>query len=149
MNKTQILTDSLAMLVRGEMLAAGVDLPVVGEVNDPEPEHTRVEVRVESAEEIIPGNETYRVDGVIALRVPALLPADEAEGGLERVAAPVRRALARDWRRFALPDPRGDADAEYAARPYLVLALIPTVQSLEEDGEAYRGIVGFRAYVQF
>lgn len=149
MNKTQILTDSLAMLVRGEVRAAGVELPVVGEINDPEAEHARVEIRVESTEEIIPGNETYRVDGIIALRVPSHIPAEEAEGALARVTAPVRRALARDWRRYALPDPRGTADADYAARPYLVLALIPTVQTLEEDGTAYRGIVGWRAYVQF
>lgn len=150
MNHTQFFTDSLAATLSAALHADAVrDVPVVGQITDPAPEHMRLEVQVLNAEEIIPGNETYRLDGQITLNLAAAQSAAEIETTLARVSPPVRAALLAPWRRRSLPHPLPGSDPQYEEAPFIVLDLIPNLQAPETDTFGYTAILAFRAYVQF
>lgn len=150
MNHTQFFTDSLALTLSEALHAAGVrDVPVVGQINTPEPEHMRVEVQVLDTEEIIPGNETYKLEGQVALNLPGARPDEEQEALLDRISAPMRNALLQPWRRRPLRDPRRGTDLQYEAAPFIVLDMIPNLQPPETDTNGYVALLAFRAYVQF
>ena len=150
MNRMQFFTESMASTLRQRLTEQGVKLPVVGMVNDPEPQEARVEVRVEDVEEIIPGNETYRLECQVAVNLAATsLSAEEIKQMLGAVGKASREVLSEPWRRRALADPRAEFDPEYAAAPFLVLDLFTEAAPLEVSSAGYEGVLAFRAYVQF
>lgn len=150
MNRTQFFTDSMALALRRELERRGIDVPVVGQINEPEPEGVRLEVRCEGSEEIIPGNQTYRLDCQVVLNLSASsMTAAEIERMMEDVSMACGETLGADWRHVPVEDPRGGEDAEYNASPFIVLDLITELQAPETNGTQYLGMLAFRAYVQF
>lgn len=150
MNYTQFFTDSIAATLQDALAHAGIGLPVYGLVNDPEPEHDRIEVRCSGTEELIPGNYTMRLDcSVVLLASARANDAAEVEQLAADITPVVNGVLRRPWRHTPLADPRPQTDAEYEQNPFIVLALVPEPSDMETDGNSYAMQLDFRAYVQF
>lgn len=151
MNRTQFFTDSIAASLREVAEQLSFELPVVGQINDPLPEHARLEVRCENIEELIPGNHTYRLDCQVVLNLSAAaMTAEQVETTLEAASAVCRAALSEpDWRMQPLRDPRGEGDEEYREAPFIVLDLVTEVAPPEVSGVNYLGVLAFRAFIQF
>ena len=150
MNYTQFFTDSIAMTLADALAHAGIGLPVYGQVNAPEAEHDRVEMRCSGMEELIPGNYTMRLDCSVVLLVSARAnDAAEVEQLAAQVGAVVNGVLNRPWKNTPLADPRAEGDAEYEQNPFIVLDLVPEPANVETDGNSYAMQLDFRAYVQF
>lgn len=150
MNHTQFFTDSLAGVLAAALGAAGISLPVYGQIHDAEAPHNRIEVRCNGVDEIIPGNATARLDGSIVLLLHATVSAKEAERTAADVAAVLETALAPErWRKYPLPLPPAVQDAEYTAAPFIVLELCTAPAGAETAGQFYALAVDYRAYVQF
>lgn len=150
MTYTQFFTDSIAATLADALAQAGIDLPVYGQVSDPEAEHDRIEVRCNSTEELIPGNYTTRLDcSVVLLASASANDAAEVEQLAAQVAPVVNGVLNRPWKRVPLLDPRAETDAEYAKSPFIVLDLVAEPANVETDGNSYAMQMDFRAYVQF
>ena len=108
------------------------------------------EAKLEDVEEIIPGNETYRLECQVVVNLAATsLSAEEIKQLLGAVGKASREVLSEPWRRRALADPRAEFDPEYAAAPFLVLDLFTEVAPPEVSSAGYEGVLAFRAYVQF
>lgn len=150
MNSTQFFTDSMALELREALAGSGIELPVVGQVSEPDADGLRLEVRCEGAEDLIPGNYTVRLDCQLVLHFADVgMTADEVEGMLAAVGMVCRQVLREPWEYRVLRDPRPGRDEEYEAAPYLVLGIVPELQPVEVSGAAYVGVLGFRAFVQF
>lgn len=150
MTHTQFFTDSIAKEIAASAAAAGLELPVYGQISDAEAEHDRIEVRCESTEEVIPGNYTTRLDCSVVLVLSATAhSANEIEALAADVGECIMRVLGRDWRWAPLADPREESEAEYEAAPFIVLDLVPNPANVEAAGDTYEMRMDFRAYVQF
>lgn len=150
MNYVQFFTDSMAMTLADALAHAGVELPVYGQVSDPEAEHDRVEVRCNGTEELIPGNYTTRLDcSVVLLASASANDAAEVEQMAAQVAPVVNGVLNRPWKHVPLADPRAETDAEYEKAPFIVLDLVAEPANTETEGDSYALQLDFRAYVQF
>lgn len=140
----------MAAVLADALAAAGIHLPVYGQVSDPEAEHDRVEVRCQGTEEVIPGNYTTRLDCSVVLVLSATAQdAASVEALAAAVGAVVDTVLRRPWRHVPVQDPRPGTDAEYELAPFVVLDLVPEPQTVETGAGAYELRVDFRAYVQF
>lgn len=150
MTHTQFFTDSIARTLEDALAAAGIILPVYGQVSEPEAEHDRVEVRCNNTEEVIPGNYTTRLDCSVVLLLSATMnSAAEVEATGAAVGAVVCAVLKRPWKMVPLADPRAETDAEYEKAPFIVLDLVPEPANVEAGAEQYEMAADFRAYVQF
>ncbi len=154
MNQVQFLTDSMAGLLAVACEAAGVDIPVYGQVNEPIEELDRLEVRCDGVDEIIPGNYTMRVDCRAVLHLGAAVnDAAEVEAKAAAVGAAVRGVLLRDWKNKPLPWPDVLEDEEerreYELLPYVVLDLLAEPDDITASGSEYEWATRFRVYVQF
>lgn len=153
MNQVQFLTDSMAGLFAAACAAAGLELPVYGQVTDPTAEHDCMEVRCEGVDELIPGNYTMRVDCSVVLRLGAATrEAEEIEALAGVIGEAVRGVLLRDWKYKPLPWPETLEDEaerqEYEEMPYVVLDMLAEPASVEVAAQ-YEWAVRFRVYIQF
>jgi hypothetical protein len=151
MDRIYFFSASMALELNEALEGYGVtDVVAVGLVNEPEPQRVRLEVRVENAEELIPGNFTTRLDCQLVLANLGAVGVDEARRLMGAVSMACWRVMRENWRMRALRHPLGEgADAEYDAAPFLVLELVPEVQPPEVNGASYEGVAAFRAWVQF
>lgn len=140
----------MAATIEEALSRAGVDLPVYGQINDPEAEHDRVEVRCDSMEEVIPGNYTMQLNCSVVLMVSATATdSREVLDVCKLVGKVVRDVLMRPWRYVPLADPRSETDAEYEQNPYIVLDLVAEPANVSVTESGYELQADFRAYVQF
>ena len=150
MTYTQFFTDSIAATLADALVHEGIELPVYGQITDPEAEHDRIEVRCNGAEEIVPGNYTTRLDcSVVLLLSSTQQDAATVETIAAQVAPVVSTVLHRPWRNTPLADPRPETDAEYEQAPFIVLDLVPEPANIEKEDSSYALQLDFRAYVQF
>ena len=154
MNQVQFLTDSMASLMAAELLSAGQDIPVYGQVNEPMEEHDRLEVRCEGVDELIPGNYTLRVDCRAVLHLGAAQhEAAEIEAAAAVIGDAVRGVLLRDWKNKPLPWPDSmlaeEERLEYELMPFVVLDLLAEPADVDAGGSQYEWATRFRVYVQF
>lgn len=156
MTHTQFFTDSLAETIAAALHAAGVNLPVYGQINDPEAEHERVEIRVESSEEMIPGNMTARLDCTAAYVLgSAATTAEAAQERGAQVGSIVLATLRSIAPNTPLPPPPGYGSdtpavlAKYIAAPFVILRIVTEPGTVETAGESYEMQLPFRAFMQF
>lgn len=145
----------MAAFLGQRLRAAGVTLPVVGQVNDPVTDSERLEVRCDNAEEIIAGNHTVRLDCQVVMPASAIArSAAETERQLAAVGTVCHVALregydGRGWKHQPLAHPQPGTDAEYEAEPFIVLDIFSDAAALEAESDGYKAVLGFKAYVQF
>lgn len=149
MNRTQFFTDALAAMLASELAAAGIDLLVRGAVTPPSRHGDRLDVVVTGVDDLIPGNYTVKITGLLLLHVAEVVDAVKVERRVAEVGDVVRGVLCSNWRHRPLPHPVPGSDPEYDAEPFLVLDLVAAPQHIDVAANGYQAQQEFRAYVQF
>jgi hypothetical protein len=148
MNRTKVFADVLADELAEVLVEVGVELPVYGLLCEAEASCDRIEVRVGTVEELIPGNSTMRLDGEVCLMMGCMGRDEkvlfEVAG---KVSAAVRRVMA--GRKKYSPLVVEGAGEEYEAAPFLLLYLCPKESELAVEDEQWKWELRYSAYVQF
>lgn len=132
---------ALAAILREELAAAGIPLPVYAEIAPPHNTPDRIVCWADSVEEIVPKQFNYKLACTVAAELDAATHDEAAAYALsESAMAAVSRAFAR-CRKATVLDAYG-CDAT-------VLDCIGTPQPAEYSDGRWRCVAGARIYLQF